>query len=79
MDENSDVDTVVGMLSTADLDKGQTYSYSLLDSAGGRFKIQGNFLKVRKLYNRLFCLLRLNLRWWKLSNFFPLCHGKFHS
>lgn len=46
VDENSDVDTVVGMLSTADPDNGQTYSYSMLDGAGGRFKIQGNLVKV---------------------------------
>ena len=50
MDENSDVDTILGMLSTTDLDNGQTYSYSLLDSAGGRFEIQGNFVKVSYLY-----------------------------
>ena len=49
VDENSDVDTVVGMLSTADPDKGQTYSYTLLDGAGGRFKIQGNTVKVNKV------------------------------
>ena len=50
MDENSDVDTILGVLSTTDLDNGQTYSYSLLDSAGGRFKIQGNFVKVSYLF-----------------------------
>ena len=46
VDENSDVNTVVGMLSTADPDNGQTYSYSMLDGAGGRFKIQSNLVKV---------------------------------
>ena len=46
VNENSDVDTVVGMLSTVDPDNGQSYSYTLLDSAGGRFKIQRNFVKV---------------------------------
>lgn len=46
VDENSDVDTVVGMLSTADQDNGQTYTYSMLDGAGGRFKIQSNLVKV---------------------------------
>lgn len=46
VDENSDVDTVVGMLNTADQDNGQTYTYSMLDGAGGRFKIQGNLVKV---------------------------------
>jgi len=35
------------MLSTADQDNGQTYTYSMLDGAGGRFKIQSNLLKVR--------------------------------
>ena len=34
------------MLSTADPDNGQTYSYSMLDGAGGRFKIQSNLVKV---------------------------------
>ena len=47
VDENSDVDTVVGMLSTADPDNGQRYSYTLLDGAGGRFKVQGNVVKVK--------------------------------
>ena len=46
VDENSDVDTVVGMLSTADPDNGQTFSYSMLDGAGGRFKIQSKWVKV---------------------------------
>ena len=46
VDENSDVDTEVGALSTADPDNGQSYSYTLLDGASGRFKIQGNRVKV---------------------------------
>jgi len=46
VDENSDVDTVVGKLGTADPDNGQSYSYTLLDGAGGRFKIQGDLVKV---------------------------------
>ena len=37
----------MGALSTADPDKGQSYSYTLLDGAGGRFKIQGNRVKVK--------------------------------
>ncbi|XP_068740239.1 protocadherin Fat 4-like [Montipora capricornis] len=48
VNENSDVDTVVGRLSTADPDKGQSYTYTLLDGAGGRFKIQGYIVKVAK-------------------------------
>ena len=40
------MDTVVGKLSTADPDNGQSYSYTLLDGAGGRFKIQGDLVKV---------------------------------
>ena len=39
----------MGTLSTADQDNGQSYSYTLLDGAGGRFKIQGNVVKVLML------------------------------
>ncbi len=38
--------TVVGALSTADFDAGDTFAYTLLDSAGGRFAISGNQLVV---------------------------------
>ena len=36
----------MGRLSTADPDKGQSYIYTLLDGARGRFKIQGDIVKV---------------------------------
>ncbi|XP_028399274.1 protocadherin Fat 4-like [Dendronephthya gigantea] len=44
--ENSDLDAVVGLLSTTDEDNSQTHSYTLIDSAAGRFKIDGRSLKV---------------------------------
>jgi Ca2+-binding RTX toxin-like protein len=44
--EGAAVNTVVGTLSTVDTDIGQTYTYSLIDSAGGRFGINGNQLVV---------------------------------
>lgn len=47
--ENCDIDTVVGNLATSDEDVGQNHTYMLLDSASGRFKIDGRFVKVRKL------------------------------
>ncbi|KXJ22728.1 Spondin-1 [Exaiptasia diaphana] len=46
VDENSDMDTTVGMLSTADPDKSQSFTYLLLDNAGGRFKVVKNLIKV---------------------------------
>ncbi|MBZ6079364.1 cadherin domain-containing protein [Microvirga puerhi] len=39
--------TVVGTLSTQDQDAGDTFTYSLLDDAGGRFAINGNKLVVK--------------------------------
>ena len=47
MNENSAQDTTVGVLNTVDPDSGQTHTYTLLDSAGGRFKLQRNSLKVQ--------------------------------
>ncbi|XP_028399271.1 protocadherin Fat 4-like [Dendronephthya gigantea] len=44
--ENPDLDAVVGLLSTTDEDNSQTHSYTLIDSAAGRFKIDGRSLKV---------------------------------
>lgn len=44
--ENSDVDTVVGNLVAIDEDVGQSHIYKLLDTAGGRFKIVNNQVKV---------------------------------
>lgn len=40
--ENSPKDTVVGTLSSTDEDVGQTVTYSLSDSDGGRFAIKNN-------------------------------------
>lgn len=46
VDENAPKDTVVGKLSSQDPDRGQSHTYSLTDGAGGRFKLDGNQLKV---------------------------------
>ncbi|WP_420466996.1 Ig-like domain-containing protein [Panacagrimonas sp.] len=42
IDENSAAGTVVGTLSTTDVDAGDTFTYTLLDDASGRFQIVGN-------------------------------------
>jgi Ca2+-binding RTX toxin-like protein len=44
--ENSAGATAIGTLSTIDVDVGDSYTYTLLDSAGSRFKIVGNTLQV---------------------------------
>jgi hypothetical protein len=44
--ENSANGTVVANLSTTDLDLGDTHTYTLVNDAGGRFKIVGNELQV---------------------------------
>ncbi|WP_235111743.1 putative Ig domain-containing protein [Acaryochloris sp. 'Moss Beach'] len=44
--ENSSDGTVIGTLSTADPDAGDSHTYSLLENAGGRFQIVGNQLQV---------------------------------
>ncbi len=44
--ENSATGTVVGNLSAADPDAGDSHTFSLIDSAGGRFKIVGNQVQV---------------------------------
>eukprot|EP00117_Sycon_ciliatum_P021146 scpid22649/ scgid18623/ Cadherin-related tumor suppressor; Protein fat len=51
VDENSASDTAIGSLSTQDPDNVgatplQTFNYALLDTAGGRFKIDSGVLKV---------------------------------
>ena len=46
MNENSDVDTLVGSLTTLDQDKSQKHTFKLLNSASGRFKVDGNKIKV---------------------------------
>ena len=46
VEENSEVGTVVGALSAVDPNAGDTASFSLLDDAGGRFRIVGNELQV---------------------------------
>jgi hypothetical protein len=44
--ENANSDSVIGTLRTTDLDGGQTFTYTLVDDAGGRFKIAGDQLLV---------------------------------
>jgi len=46
VDENSDVDTTVGKLSTSDPDTSQSFTYQLLSNAAGRFKVVNNLIKV---------------------------------
>ena len=47
VNENSDVNVLVGTLTSLDQDTSQSHKYQLLDSASGRFKVDGNELKVR--------------------------------
>ncbi|XP_065192577.1 cadherin-23-like [Sycon ciliatum] len=44
--ENPYLDTTVGTLSTSDPDASQSFTYSLLSSASGRFKLIGNTVKI---------------------------------
>ncbi|HRX34991.1 MAG TPA: M10 family metallopeptidase C-terminal domain-containing protein [Aestuariivirga sp.] len=44
--ENSTNGSIIGTLSTADPDANDTFSYMLLNNAGGRFAIQGNKITV---------------------------------
>jgi len=44
--ENSATDTVIGTLTATDPDAGDTRTFSLVDSAGGRFKVNGSQLLV---------------------------------
>jgi ribosomal protein S5 len=44
--ENSAGETVIGTFSTTDIDVGDTHTYTLLNDAGGRFKVVGNELRV---------------------------------
>ena len=46
LNENPPQDTVVGIVSCQDPDQAQTQVYTLTDGAGGRFKLDGNKLKV---------------------------------
>ena len=46
VNENPPQDTVVGNVSAQDPDQGQIHVYTLTDGAGGRFKLDGNQLKV---------------------------------
>jgi choice-of-anchor C domain-containing protein len=46
IDENSSNGTVIGTLTTTDPDVNDTFTYSLVDNAGGRFAINGNQLIV---------------------------------
>ena len=54
MDENSAQDTSIGQLSSLDQDASQNHSYVMLDSAGGRFKVDTNAVKVRHTAGVLF-------------------------
>ena len=47
--ENSSNGTVIGNLSSADPDIGDTHSYSLIDNASGRFAINGNTLPMHTI------------------------------
>jgi hypothetical protein len=42
LDENSENNTVVGVLSTTDLDGVDTHSYTLINNAGDRFQLIRN-------------------------------------
>lgn len=46
VDENIANNSVVGTLTTTDPDTGDTHSYSLVDTAGGRFKVAGSDIQV---------------------------------
>lgn len=46
VEENSAVDMVIGSLSASDPDADETFTYSLLDDAGGRFAIVGDTIVV---------------------------------
>ncbi|TIQ42081.1 MAG: hypothetical protein E5X47_32265, partial [Mesorhizobium sp.] len=46
VDENSPAGTVVGTLSATDPDSDESFTYTLLDDAGGQFAISGNDLVV---------------------------------
>jgi large repetitive protein len=46
--ENSLSGTVIGLLSTVDLDLQDSHTYTLMDDAGGQFQIVGNQLQVKE-------------------------------
>ncbi|OYD86629.1 hypothetical protein CDG77_33995 [Nostoc sp. 'Peltigera membranacea cyanobiont' 213] len=46
IDENSLTGTLIGTLSTIDADLDETHTYKILDSASGRFFLDGNQIKV---------------------------------
>ncbi|CCI03457.1 Calx-beta domain-containing protein [Microcystis aeruginosa] len=46
VDENSPNNTIIGVLNTTDPDVNDTFTYTLLDNANGRFTIVGNELRV---------------------------------
>ena len=66
--ENSGADAVVGNLATSDEDIRQNHTYRLLDSAGGRFKVDGSLVKVilfdccdLKISSKMGCLKKCTL------------------
>jgi serralysin len=46
VDENASVGTYVGTLATTDPDAGDTFTYTLIDDAGGRFVLDGDIVRV---------------------------------
>ena len=46
IDENSSNGTIIGSLSTLDSDLGDSFSYTLLNNADGRFILNNNNLQV---------------------------------
>ncbi|WP_319799658.1 M10 family metallopeptidase C-terminal domain-containing protein [Microvirga rosea] len=46
VEENTQKDVVIGAFDTTDADTGDTFTYSLVDSAGGRFALSGQHLVV---------------------------------
>ena len=46
IDENPPLDTVIGVVSSQDPDRSQIHVYTLMDGADGRFKLDGNRLKI---------------------------------
>ena len=56
INENSAIGTKVGQLKTSDPDRGQSFSYSLVDSANGLFRVNNSQVEVA-VDNKV-CLLR---------------------
>lgn len=65
MKENSPINTVVGSLTTSDPDNlhkaRQTFSYRIVDSANGRFKVDGDVVKVLHPADSFFIFVSISL------------------